>query len=354
MSPPATAAVTIAKNSVQASGTTFTDADGDPVTVKLTGPGTLTFYLTNGTGPISEIDLADTDPAKTVVSVSIKKPKGDGRVDIGEINGTGVRTLSLAAADLIGHGIKLTSFLGALTIGAIEGSADIKLSGASPKPGRGTTITAGVISDGTDIYITDAPLTSLTAVAVGAGSITAPSVGTISIKGKAKTTKAAAIPGDFKSNLTIAGTGLPARTLALKSLQVAGTVSGSAIRVGGLVGTVGDVGTVTVGSFVNSTLFAGYSGPTDGVGGSFNLPSTVGAFRVSGATNAFAHSFVIAANFNNVTLNSVDGNNGGTRFGFLYHDKLKGLTVKSPSFKFDPKGQGEQDLLPGDFYVKKS
>src|SRR5207253_1330751 len=107
--------------------------------------------------------------------------------------------------------------------------------------------------------------------------------------------------GDFQSNLTIAGTGLPAKTVALKSLKVAGTVSGSTIAVGGLAGTIADVGSMSVGSFVNSRLFAGYSGPDDGTG-AFNLPSTVGSFMVTGKTNAFSESFLIAANFKNVVL----------------------------------------------------
>jgi hypothetical protein len=351
---PATSAVVIAKNSFLTAGSTFTDVDGDLVTLKITGPGALNYYLTNGTGPVSEIDLSGTDPAKTVVSVKVKKAAGgNGHFDVGEITGTGVRTLSLSAADLIGSGINLSSFLGSLTIGDVKNAADISLAGSPPSLGRTTAITAGVIGDGTDITITGAPLGSLTAIAVGTGTITAPSVGSIRIKGKAKTPSLPAIPGDFKSDLTIAGTGLSGHTPALKSLQVAGAVSGSTIRVGGGIGTVGDVGSVLAGSFVNSTLFAGYTGPNDGYG-SYNLPSTIGPFRVTGAANAFSHSFVIAANFNNVTLSSVDPDDGGIKFGFLYHTKLKSLVVKSPSFVFNANGPAEQDMPLSDFYVKKT
>ena len=139
----------------------------------------------------------------------------------------------------------------------------------------------------------------MTATSIGVGTITAPSVGSINVMGKATTKSAAAIAGDFKSNLTIAGTGLKAKVLALKSLRVAGSVTGSTIMVGGVTGTNGDVGGVSVGSFVDSELFAGYSGPTDG-SGTFNLPSTIGTFKVTGRQAAFARSFVIASNFTNV------------------------------------------------------
>jgi Calx-beta domain len=365
LGPQSTATVTIAKSDgTTITGTdkkpqsTFTDSDGDLVTVKLGGKvGTLTYYQTNGTGPISEIDLIGTDSSKSVVSVTAKKPKGgtgDGRVQIGEIDGTGAKSLSLAKTDLVGAGINLTTFLRSLMIGDIRNGADLTLAGAPPtKPKNlATKITAGVIDDRTDIAITGAPLGSLTATRIGVGTITAPSVGSINIKGKAKTKTTLAIPGDFKSNLTVAGAGLAAKVPALKSLKVAGSVSSSMIAVGGSAGTVGDVGSVSVGSFVNSRLFAGYSGPDDGTG-SFNLPSTIGSFTVKGKSAAFSDSFVIASNFKNVSLASVDPNNNGTKFGFVYHTLLNALAVKSPAFKFDPNGPAEQDMLSSDFEVKK-
>ena len=246
--------------------------------------------------------------------------------------------------------IDLTGFPCSLSIGAVSNGADITLAGAPPKVTQTTKITAGVIGDGTDIAITGAPLGRLTAIAVGEGTITAPSVGSITVKGKAKTMTTPAIPGDFKSDLTIAGTGLAPRVPALKSLKVAGAVSGSTIRIGGDVGTVGDVGSVSVGSFVDSELFAGYTGPVDG-SGNFNLPATVGPFTVTGKTNGFAGSYVIASNFKTVSLASVDGDNDGTRFGFLFHTGLKSLKVKTPKRAYF-QGSTEQQILD-DFYVRK-
>ena len=69
--------------------------------------------------------------------------------------------------------------------------------------------------------------------------------------------------------------------------------------------------------------------------------------------NTFSQSFVIAANFGTISLGVVDPDNGGTKFGFVYHTALKALTVKNPKFRFDPAGLAVQDLTPGNFEVKK-
>ncbi|HEX3147588.1 MAG TPA: ELWxxDGT repeat protein [Gemmataceae bacterium] len=350
-----TAVLTIQPSDAKPGGTTFTDADGDLVTMKLAGKvGSLNYYLTNGIGPIAKMDLAGTDPSKSIVSVGVKKPKGgngNGRVQIGEVDGTGAKSLALAKTDVTGAGIHLTSFVGSLVVGDIKNGADITLAGAPPKPGLGTKITTGVISDGTDVVITGAPLTSLKAISVGAGNIAAPSVGSIRVVGKAKTTTTAAIPGDFKSNLTIAGTGLKPNSPALKSLKVAGAAAGSTILVGGLSGTIGDVGAISVGSFTDSRLLAGYTGPDDGAG-SFNLPSTIGSFVVLGKSKAFANSFVIAYSFKKVSLSSVDADNSGTKFGFVFHSTFGGLSVKNPKLTYDRAAGGTQ-LLTGDFEVRQ-
>jgi len=204
-----------------------TDPEGDQETVRLGGGlGSLTYYLTNGQGPVAEIDLAGTDPTKSTLAITVKKPRGgtgDGLVGIGEIDGTGLKSLSLGKNYLdgtAGDGIHLTGFLGSLKLGDITNGADIFLAGPAPKAGQTIKIAAGAIGDGTDIAVTGAPLGSLTAVRVGTGTITAPSVGTITVKGRAKTKTTAAIPGDFASDLTVTGPALTTRAPALGSLTL--------------------------------------------------------------------------------------------------------------------------------------
>jgi uncharacterized delta-60 repeat protein len=342
-----TATVTIAKHHPLAMGTTFTDADGDLVTVRMNGPvGTSAFYLTDGSGPISEIDLAGTDPLQSSISIVVKKPKGgtgDGRVGVGEVDladGSGVRSVSMPTADLVGAGVNFNGYVGTLIVGNVDNGADIRLSGAAPPKGLPTRIVAGVIGDGTDITVAGRLLGSLRATAVGVGSITAPAVGTITVTGRALTKARPAISGDFKSMLTISGAGVLFGAPALKRLKVAGTVSGSTISVGG------NVGSVAAGSFIGSRLLAGYTGQDDG-SGSFTPGVTVGSFAVTGKTDAFARSYVIASDFKSANLASVKADDGGTKFGFLAHESIKHLSVTNPTFHYVAGGsitQGVQDF----------
>ena len=234
------------------------------MTLKIAGPGSLNYYLTNGAGPVSQIDLSDTDPAKTVVSVKVKKPStggGNGRFEVGEIAGTGVRTLSLAAADLVGPGINLSSFLGSLTIRTIKNGADI-------------TLTVRRLRSDVQPRLRPASLTmeqtsrSLRAAGQSDSNFRRQRHNyrterrEYSHQGESENADRAGESRRFQVEPDHLrrqfGTHIP----ALKSLQVAGAISGSTIRVGGGIGTTGDVGSVSTGSFVNSTLFACYTGPT--------------------------------------------------------------------------------------------
>ena len=102
---------------------------------------------------------------------------------------------------------------------------------------------------------------------------------------------------------------------------------------------------------MDSQLFAGYSGPADGTG-SFNVLGIVNSFRVTSTTDGFANSLVMATTFLNVSLASVETDNGDTEFGFQFHDRMSRLAVQSPALRYDPKGPAEQNLA-GDFFVKK-
>jgi parallel beta-helix repeat protein len=339
---------------------------GDNVTVRLAGKvGTATVYITDpdgdGRGPIEWIDLAGTDAAKSSLTITPKKPKGgtgNGLSTLDEVSGTGLKSLTAAKTDLIGTGLHLTGYLGSLKIGNVGGGADIVVGGAPPATLRNPSVkvTAGVIGDGSDVTVTAAPLGSLTAISVGNGTITAPSVGTISAKGKAKTKTTAAVPGDFNADVSVSG--------ALKKLKVVGGITDAVITVAGNLGSVsvtgrvsgttievvGNVGSVSVGSFWNSRLDAGYTGANNG-GGTFDAASAVGPFRVTAKTAGFQNSYVIATTIKPVTLASITETNGGTTFGFIAGETLTGLTVTAPTqkFKFDPTQPSPQGLPGWDF-----
>ena len=132
-------------------------------------------------------------------------------------------------------------------------------------------------------------------------------------------------------------------------MKVVGTVLGSDIFV------TGNVGTVTVGAFRDSRLFAGYTGPDSGIGGAFNFAATVTKFVSTGKIDGFQNGRVIATNFKTVTITNVDSTNSGNKFGF-YADtslgtKLGSITVKTPTlFKYNPALPTPQGI--GDFEVK--
>jgi hypothetical protein len=161
---------------------------------------------------------------------------------------------------------------------------------------------------------------------LGTSLVTAPSVGTVSVKG--------VLAGD----LTVTGAGLP---VALKTLRVTGAVSGSDILVDG------NVGLVQVGAFQGSRLFAGYAGADDG-SGTFTRAATVGAFNVTDPNGGFENSMAVATTFKAVALASVVPDNGGNEYGFLADGSIGRLRVGAPqSFVYVPTDlsvQGVEDF----------
>ena len=77
-------------------------------------------------------------------------------------------------------------------------------------------------------------------------------------------------------------------------------------------------------------------------------------FKVTGKTNSFAHSFVIASNFRNVSIASIDPDNGGTKFGIVADNAVKALSAANGTTKFtyNAKTPGTQDFNGTDFEVK--
>ena len=364
---------------------------GDLVTVRLTGKvGTATVFKSDpdgdGFGPIERIDLANTDPAKSALTIKVKKAKGgfgDGRSKLGEVIGSGLKSLTATSTDLEGLGINLGGFLGTIKLGNVSGGADIILAAPSALIKRpAVKITAGVIGDGTDITVLGAPLASLTAFAVGDGTITAPSVGAINAKGKSATRTASAIIGNFNSDVIVTG-GVAAGKLALTKLRAAGSITGANINVTGSLGTIsvggrgvgdfmgtisvsenlnsvrvagkvnetiidvtGNVNSVIVGSFWNSRLDSGYTGSDDGLG-TYDLPTTIGTFKVTAKFDGFQSSNVIASIIKSVTLASVNPENPlspGTKFGVTAEQVIMSLVVTSPTqtFKFNPNDSSPQ------------
>jgi subtilisin-like proprotein convertase family protein len=407
----------------------MTDSDGDLATVKLAGKvGTAKVYITDpdgdGKGPIELIEVAGTNPAAgkaptATVTVTPSKPKGgtgDGFVTIGGVTGTALKSFSAPKMDLIGDGFNMTGFVGAITVKDVKNGADILLPAAPPTTKSTVKITAQKIEDGTDVTVA-APVSTLKSWTFGDGTITAPSITTVSITGAKKP---AVVVGDFEGDLVVTGAGLAAGKAALNAMTVAGsvtatasitapslgtltvkgdlagdvtvngpapaatkpalktlsvtgnvadtaaitapsigavtvkkdllgdiTVSGAGVATGkAALGTLsvtgnvtgstidvtGNVTSVSVGTFTNSNLYAGY----DSVLGAFEpgVTTTVGSFKVTGKVDGFATSFLYAGTFNNVTLASLVPDNGGTPFGVFADTLVKAASVPAFGFKY--------------------
>jgi hypothetical protein len=305
-----------------------TDLDGDTITVRVTGAGSADVFITDpdgdGKGPIEWIQLTGTDPAKTNVGLTTKKV-GDGLVNVGAVTGTGVRNLNFAKATLNGTGIDLTGSLQSLQLAAISGGADISAVGVIPK--KSTKIAVkGAIADGTDIDV-DMPL-SLTAASVGTGQWDLASIRSVNVK------------GNFGADVNVSGAGVEPGKPAVNGFTVKGAVNGSVFNI------LGDVNKLSVGDFLNSSLFAGYAGPDNGVGGVFTGNRTIKAFTSKGT---FGNSSVIASTIGTVNLGTVTVANGANgEFGVFADTSIKTVNVKTPKQKL----KNETNFVATDFSVK--
>jgi hypothetical protein len=133
------------------------------------------------------------------------------------------------------------------------------------------------------------------------------------------------VKGDMATDVTVSGVGVDPTKRALGTLRVKGAVTGSDILV------TGNVGSVVVGAFRDSRLFAGYAGPDIPDPAGFNFPATVTTFRVTGKADGFQNSRVIATAFKSVTIASLDSVNPAGSFGFYADASLGAISVTGPT-----------------------
>jgi hypothetical protein len=176
----------------------------------------------------------------------------------------------------------------------------------------------------------------LTATSFAGGSFTAPNVGAITIlkdmgadiniigTGVAGGTAGTiAVGGNMTADINITS-GTPDLTKkSLGMLRVRGAVDGSDIMV------TGNVGSVVVGGFKNSRLFAGYTGPDEPDPNGFNFGATINSFRETGRAGAFENSRVVATNVMSAFLRSITLDNSNP-FGFFAQNTVVRLTYAGP------------------------
>jgi len=327
------------------------DADGDKLTIKLGGPGEMDVTTTDtaavdgvallgaGAGALA-IELNGTTSASSLNVKVAKGPQGDGLVTIHSIVGDGdLKVLNAKGVDLAGEGLVLGGSLGTVTIHDLHDGATLTAGG---DPTDKTTINAHVLDDDTSVSL-GSSLAKLTAARVGACSLSAPSAGTLTIKGDKK----AAIDGDFAGALQLSGDGVADGKPVLGKLTAKGSLASASLRV------EGSIDNVTADAIADTVIFAGYV-PGDEAdplaGGTFAPGLAIKAVTAKAKSGAFVASTIAAASVGAVKLTSVDTDNGGTAFGVLADESIGSVKVTTPKFTWSPQGAADQGV--GDFHVK--
>lgn len=241
--------VTTTLTAKQGAKQTFTDEDGDLYTMILSGPGQMLFLPDdpdgNSRGPIGQIMLSGTDPAKSAVTVSVKKSKtGDGFVNVAQIVGTGLKRLTMSKSNIAGPGIQLTGPLGSLTARDLHANTTLEAGGSAANK---TTLKIHQVFDDVTIDL-GSSISSFAAAAIGDGSIKAASLGSLVVRGDAKNkvnNVLTPIRGDVHAKLTLTGTGDAKRPITLGAVKATGNLDAATWDITGDIGTIQIGGTLT-------------------------------------------------------------------------------------------------------------
>ena len=345
---------TVAIGTGGAKSCTYTDASGAVVSLSLTGGGSavLTFSGSNFsqtttssgttvTGTGLNLSSLVTSATTTASVLTIAKHGGTGPLPVGSITTGPLKSLTASGVTLNGNLVS-SSTIGTLALaGATNGTISatsittITLAGSISDaltlsgPGQsfkgfkaaaiagGTwtilgsagSLTAGTISNWAAVF--SQPLASLTDSGNFSGSLTAPSLGTVSIDGSANSAA-------FHLN----GTGSDLRQFTVK-----GAFSSSSID------ATGSIGAVTAAALLNSQLYAGVNalsnaGVLPGTASDFSSIASIGSVVLKGVPGApaFVNSDVAAATLGALTLGTLQTASGGTPAG-VAAEILKSLSA---------------------------
>lgn len=330
-----TALVTIVNDKPQA--VSFTNGAGAVATLRLLRAGTMD--VPPGNLP-SNIVLSATD-AGSVLKVKVKKgTNGTSIVQIGGFSGDGgLRIINAHNVDLTGSGIQLTGFVPQVQVHDVLNGAAIVMGGNSTNH---TKIVAHNIDDSAAITTT-CRIASLQAARIGDVAITAPSIGSVSLKGD----KRNGLAGDFNGQMELTGVGIATGGSTLAKFSASGAISNASIDI-----VNGSLVSITAAAILDSSIYVGFI-PTNSaaplLGGTFVTDLKLKSVTVKSSTNGFINSAIVAPVIGTVHLKSVETNNSGTPFGVLGNQSIKSVTSKTPAFKWSKNGAPDQSL--GDFHV---
>jgi hypothetical protein len=316
---------------------TYTNADGSVATVRLARGGTMDISPGN---PPSNIVFSGTD-STSEFSVKVKKgPSGGAVFQVGGLSGDGdLHFIKAPNLDLIGSGIQLTGFVTRIYIHDVLNGASISLGGIATNR---TQFYAHNIEDGAAITST-CRIAPLRAARIGDVAITAPNLGSVTIRGD----KREGLAGDFNGQIQVSGDGVPANEPALGGLHTKGAISNAIVK------TVNaGSGKIIAAQIIDSSIYVGFTpaNPNDPLSGGTFVPGLrLGSVNVKSPVNGFVNSVIAASRITDIKLNSVETDNSGIPFGVLGDQSILSVKSKTPPFKWNSAGATDQAL--GDFHV---
>ncbi len=383
----------------------YTDAAGHHVTLKLGGVGTGTVLLNNSSAEPVQTLLTGTTAASSLVIQS-----AGGATSLNDVAVQGPLGAFTATTATLAGSLTFTGSVSRVSLGNVASTASINFGSASGRP----AVKLGAVDGATVTSM--APIASLSAAswtADSSTSITAPSIGSLGVKGAfaadlilsgglsaarlgnvtagtwivsgpagsvSATSTAAAwsanfnvglrsmtVAGNLSGNLTASSIGslqvhgnvsnaalfLTGANLDLSVMKVTGSVTGSTLRSAGIINAV------TVGSTSDSLFFAGVA-PTV-----TTLPTSAGDFVTAGQINSFtivqpksapigfSNTQVAAATIGKVRVKGVQTANNGSPFGFATQH-LTAFSDTEPGgkpFVWTSKQSPSELTFPGDFKV---
>lgn len=296
----------------------YTDADGDYVTVTLTGRGTLELILPEGgVGNAIAMNMTGTDE-RSSLSISVRQSgRGDGETTVGTFKvGTfcdpaSLRSITGTRVSLAQNGeVLVTGWIGSVALQdapsrlhvAIGGSAD-----AAPLRFQiGRVADASITSDTPILLFKAIDWRDTDSVK---DQIKAPWAGTVRIAGDRRD----GVAGDFQANVTL--TGGDNRGVSLNQLIVVGAISGSAISYQRAAGSLerGWINAISAAQWETGSIAANRLGSLRITGGDFGANITLNGLNVPARVKALGSVRIAGDLVNN--LWKVEGDVGQVRVG---------------------------------------
>ena len=337
---------------------TFIDSSGDVVTVKLSGPGEGTIWLSNqGSGDANLVSVTGTTRRSTL-RITVKKTRyGQNATSIGELEVDGSLRSVIAWQVSLSGDMTISGKLRTLKLGQVHSGSEIQLNTSSIAVSSRdkVKIFLGKVQ-GTSLDTHGLGIISLSAIEWldgGSSQIVAPWIGRLAIKGQRVNNRKglAGLAGNFGADLILSGVGAGRATLG--RAKIAGNLTSQLWDVFGHIGNVrvgqavrgtdsqrvmvrstGNMGSLVFGSVEKADFLAGIArngkDSADSAGDFVNPGASIKSLRIKGirgsSSRFFTDSTFSAASFKTINLLNLDASNPG---GIFAVDTEGGKEIRS-------------------------